>query len=136
MGEAEAESEARNHREANKNLHFIAFVDIGGLVVELDGRNSCPIVRGNAAEYGGDFLVAACAIIRRCYMDVSPDALRFNMMALCGGKGVSAMAATPAGYLAASPVISEDAVQQLVALGLDADLARDALGATNGNVEA
>jgi len=130
--EAEAESEARNDHHANRNLHFIAFVEIAGLVVEFDGRNAGPIVRGRTADYG-DFLAAAVAVIRRCYMEVSPDALRFNMMALCGGAGAVAL---PDISGVAAPKVTDEAVQQLVALGLDEDLARDALGATNGNVEA
>merc|ERR1740123_2771397 len=81
--EAEAESEAKHDRRANANLHFITFVDIGGLVVEFDGRKDCqPVVRAVASSHGDDFLAAAVAAIRQRYIEISPDALRFNIMAL------------------------------------------------------
>merc|ERR1711957_765985 len=82
--EAEAESEAK-HDRSHANLHFIVFVDIQGTVVELDGRREAPIVRGHSSNFGGDFLLAAVQAIKTHYMDISPDALRFNMMVLCGG---------------------------------------------------
>merc|ERR1719409_744980 len=68
--EAEAESEARQSA-ADANLHFIAFADINGFVVELDGRRDRPVVRGSVNAFGGDFLAAAVAAIRRHYMDIS-----------------------------------------------------------------
>merc|ERR1711966_391115 len=131
--EAEAESEARQSA-ADANLYFIAFADINGFVIELDGRRDKPVVRGSVSAFGGDFLAAAVAAIRRHYLDISPDKLRFNMMALCGGAG----ATSSGGYQDAAPALSaasEESVQQLMAFGFDETAARTALEAMGGNVE-
>jgi len=127
---AERESEASRGHATNRDLHFIVFVCIDGAVVELDGCKEKPIVRASLADHGGDFLMAAIATIRDRYMNVSPDPMRFNMMALCkpgdAVAGVSGFAPSP---------ISEEAIAQLVALGFDADVAKNALEATCGNAE-
>eukprot|EP00931_Biecheleriopsis_adriatica_P027467 TRINITY_DN1651_c0_g2_i1.p1 TRINITY_DN1651_c0_g2~~TRINITY_DN1651_c0_g2_i1.p1 ORF type:complete len:469 (+),score=110.36 TRINITY_DN1651_c0_g2_i1:48-1454(+) len=131
--EAEAESEANRSHATNANLHFIAFVNIDGLVVELDGCAERPIVRSRVSDFGGDFLSAAVTTIRSRYMELSPDALRFNMMALCGGSGC----ADGAGYSMPAPAaISEEAVQQLMGFGFEREAAQTALEAMGGNVEA
>ncbi|CAE7187621.1 Uchl3 [Symbiodinium pilosum] len=124
--EAERESEASHGHATNKDLHFIVFVCIDGLVVELDGCKDKPIVRGKLGDYGGDFLRAAVVVIRERYMNVSPDPMRFNMMALC----------KPGEFAEGVPsAISEEAVAQLMALGFDADAAKSALEAAGGNAE-
>ncbi|CAK0863460.1 unnamed protein product [Prorocentrum cordatum] len=130
--EAEKASEAKHDRAANRNLHFIAFVDIRGQVVELDGRNDRPVARGGVAEWGGDFLRAACAMIRAHYMDVSPEALRFHMMAVCTAGG----GAGPGGPEAAGPAAQEEALAQLAAFGFGREEAAAALEAAAGDVEA
>lgn len=127
--EAERESEARD-RSSNKNLHFIAFVDINNTVVELDGRRPGPVSRNNTC---GDFLSATVQVIREKYMNISPDAMRFNMMALCGGSMPNA--GEGGGYIK-EVVISDEAIAQLVMFGFDRDTARGALEATGGDVEA
>lgn len=136
--EAEAGSEARHDRAANKNLHFIAFVDIRGHVVELDGRNDAPIIRGKVADIGVDFLADAVAVVRACYMEVSPDALRFNMMVVCGKATGDAAIGDSAGQpsVPLPTAISEEAIFQLEAFGFDRATATTALEATGGNVEA
>lgn len=58
------------------------------------------------------------------------------MMALCGGSA-SVPTRTDAGVAGfAAQTVSEEAVAQLVSLGLDFETARDALVATHGDVEA
>eukprot|EP00927_Polykrikos_kofoidii_P063803 TRINITY_DN58707_c0_g1_i1.p1 TRINITY_DN58707_c0_g1~~TRINITY_DN58707_c0_g1_i1.p1 ORF type:complete len:480 (+),score=63.05 TRINITY_DN58707_c0_g1_i1:37-1440(+) len=127
--EAERESEASRHHASNANLHFIAFVNLQGVVIELDGRRDGPVARGRVADFGGDFLEAAVTAIRVHYMNVSPDALRFNMMALCGGS-------SPASSAPSVIAVSEESVTQLMAFGFDREMAKGALEATGGNVEA
>eukprot|EP00930_Biecheleria_cincta_P059626 TRINITY_DN45338_c0_g1_i1.p1 TRINITY_DN45338_c0_g1~~TRINITY_DN45338_c0_g1_i1.p1 ORF type:complete len:473 (+),score=107.67 TRINITY_DN45338_c0_g1_i1:40-1458(+) len=136
--DAERESEASAHHASNANLHFISFVNMGGMVLELDGRREAPVARGRVADHGGDFLEAAVAAIRKHYMNVSPDALRFNMMALCGGTAPQhASSALPGSGDSRFPAIAvtEEAVAQLMAFGFDRESAKGALEAAGGDVE-
>eukprot|EP00929_Paragymnodinium_shiwhaense_P118291 TRINITY_DN90224_c0_g1_i1.p1 TRINITY_DN90224_c0_g1~~TRINITY_DN90224_c0_g1_i1.p1 ORF type:complete len:480 (-),score=91.47 TRINITY_DN90224_c0_g1_i1:275-1714(-) len=132
--EAEKESEAANHSRANKNLHFICFVDVDGLVLEMDGCNDGPVVRARVADFGNDFLAAAAAVILERYVNVSPDALRFNAMALSSG-GAALADGDFGALVAATGFISDEAISQLEALGFDKESARNALEASGGNVE-
>lgn len=132
---AERESEASSHHASNANLHFISFVNMQGVVLELDGRREAPVVRGRVADHGGDFLEAAVAAIRKHYMNVSPDALRFNMIALCGGPAPLHDPSAPGSEHTGPPAVSEEAVAQLMAFGFDRESAKGALEAAGGDVE-
>lgn len=137
--DAERESEASRHHASNANLHFISFVNVQGMVLELDGRREAPVARGRIADHGGDFLEAAVAAIQKHYMNVSPDALRFNMIALCGDLAPQHdPSASPGSEYSRPPgaAVSEEAVAQLMAFGFDHESAKGALEAAGGNVEA
>merc|ERR1719210_1813770 len=76
-----AQSGQTNAPEASASVdcHFVAFVEKGGDVYELDGTKQFPINHGNS---DGNFLKAAASVIRACFMDQDPENLHFNMMAL------------------------------------------------------
>lgn len=60
--------------------HFIAFVEVEGDLYELDGGKAFPINHGPTE---GSLLTAATKVIKANFIDVSADAMGFNMMALC-----------------------------------------------------
>jgi len=64
---------------ADVDAHFIAFVEKGGDVYELDGAKAFPVNHGPA---GGKLLEAAAKVIKANFMDQDPDSIHFNMMAL------------------------------------------------------
>lgn len=61
------------------DLHFIAFVNVGGSLYELDGRKPFPIAHGKTTEES--FLEDATKVCRR-FMARDPDELRFTVVAL------------------------------------------------------
>ncbi|XP_035249243.1 ubiquitin carboxyl-terminal hydrolase isozyme L3 [Anguilla anguilla] len=61
------------------DLHFIAFVNVGGSLYELDGRKPFPIAHGKTTE--DTFLEDATEVCRR-FMARDPDELRFTVVAL------------------------------------------------------
>ena len=74
-------SEARSdvHHASNDNLHFVALVEWGGLLVELDGRKGGPVVHGEVGEQG--LLRAAIKVVQE-FMSRDPGDIRFNITAL------------------------------------------------------
>merc|ERR1711972_893296 len=60
--------------DADLNHHFIAFVEKGGCVYELDGAKAFPI---NHGPVGDDFLIAAIQIIKAQFMDQNPENIQF-----------------------------------------------------------
>jgi ubiquitin carboxyl-terminal hydrolase L3 len=60
--------------------HFVAFVEKGGRLWELDGRKAFPISHG--ATSAERLLADACAVIRRDFMDRDPGEVRFTITAL------------------------------------------------------
>mmetsp|Transcript_65269 Transcript_65269/g.204518 ORF Transcript_65269/g.204518 Transcript_65269/m.204518 type:complete len:257 (-) Transcript_65269:53-823(-) len=64
---------------ADVDAHFIAFVEKGGDIYELDGAKAFPI---NHGPTGGKLLEAAAKVIKAAFMDTDPDSIHFNMMAL------------------------------------------------------
>ncbi|KAJ8404620.1 hypothetical protein AAFF_G00334830 [Aldrovandia affinis] len=61
------------------DLHFIAFVNVGGCLYELDGRKPFPIAHGKTTE--DNFLEDATEVCQR-FMARDPDELRFTVVAL------------------------------------------------------
>uniref|UniRef100_A0A672HIS6 Ubiquitin carboxyl-terminal hydrolase n=1 Tax=Salarias fasciatus TaxID=181472 RepID=A0A672HIS6_SALFA len=61
------------------NLHFIAFVNNGGHLYELDGRKLQPIVHGKTSEE--TFLEDAVEVCKN-FMDRDPQEVRFTIIAL------------------------------------------------------
>ena len=61
------------------NLHFVAFVEVGGRLWELDGRKEKACDWGPVE--GGDVLGAAAGAVRR-YMKCDPEEMRFTVVAL------------------------------------------------------
>mmetsp|Transcript_40637 Transcript_40637/g.81890 ORF Transcript_40637/g.81890 Transcript_40637/m.81890 type:complete len:257 (+) Transcript_40637:38-808(+) len=64
---------------ADVDAHFIAFVEKGGEVYELDGAKAFPV---NHGPTGGKLLEAAAQVIKANFMDQDPESIHFNMMAL------------------------------------------------------
>jgi len=64
---------------ANVDHHFIAFVEKGGDVYELDGAKAFPVNHGKSE---GDLLKKAISVVKTNFMNVDPDSVQFNMMAL------------------------------------------------------
>ena len=70
--------------------HFIAFVNCGGMLYELDGRNFDKQAEGAVAKpfcHGAtsddSFLADAAKVIREDVMARDPTSINFNITALC-----------------------------------------------------
>uniref|UniRef100_A0A803SRI2 Ubiquitin carboxyl-terminal hydrolase n=2 Tax=Anolis carolinensis TaxID=28377 RepID=A0A803SRI2_ANOCA len=61
------------------DLHFIALVNVGGILYELDGRKPFPINHGQSSD--DTFLEDAIEVCKK-FMERDPDELRFNAIAL------------------------------------------------------
>ncbi|XP_072542029.1 ubiquitin carboxyl-terminal hydrolase isozyme L3 isoform X2 [Salminus brasiliensis] len=61
------------------DLHFIAFVNVGGHLYELDGRKPFPIAHGKTSE--DSFLEDAAEVCKK-FMARDPQELRFTVVAL------------------------------------------------------
>ncbi|XP_071779655.1 ubiquitin carboxyl-terminal hydrolase isozyme L3 isoform X2 [Centroberyx gerrardi] len=61
------------------NLHFIAFVNVGGQLYELDGRKPFPIVHGKTSE---DSFLEDATQVCKTFMARDPQELRFTVIAL------------------------------------------------------
>ncbi|XP_068186033.1 ubiquitin carboxyl-terminal hydrolase isozyme L3 [Antennarius striatus] len=61
------------------NLHFIAFVNVEGLLYELDGRKLFPIVHGKTSE---DTFLEDAAEVCKTFMNRDPEEVNFNIIAL------------------------------------------------------
>ncbi|KAJ3243430.1 Ubiquitin carboxyl-terminal hydrolase isozyme L3 [Chytriomyces hyalinus] len=66
--------------EDEVDLHFIAFVHVGGKVWELDGSKAGPVLHGDAADNDA-FVTAAAGVVQK-FMARDPDATRFTVVAL------------------------------------------------------
>jgi len=65
--------------DADVDNHFICFVEKEGELYELDGGKAFPINHGST---GGDLLKASTRAIKTKFMDVDPENIHFNIMAL------------------------------------------------------
>jgi len=72
---AEAKSDVSH--AVNDNLHFNAFVEVGGDLYELDGRKNRPINHGKCTN----LLYDAVTIVQQ-FMSRDPKEIRFNLVAL------------------------------------------------------
>lgn len=61
------------------DLHFIAFVNVGGHLYELDGRKPFPIAHGNTSE---DTFLEDATEVCKAFMARDPQELRFTVVAL------------------------------------------------------
>uniref|UniRef100_A0A8C7Y8P0 Ubiquitin carboxyl-terminal hydrolase n=1 Tax=Oryzias sinensis TaxID=183150 RepID=A0A8C7Y8P0_9TELE len=61
------------------NLHFIAFVNVGGHLYELDGRKPFPVVHGKTSE---DTLLEDAVGVCKVFMARDPQEVRFTIIAL------------------------------------------------------
>lgn len=61
------------------NLHFIAFVNVGGQLYELDGRKPFPIIHGKTSE---ETLLEDAATVCKKFMARDPDEVCFTLIAL------------------------------------------------------
>lgn len=78
-------NEGETDADENTNNHFIAFVNKGGYLYELDGRKEFPInhglLRTLARDSEGDMVDATINIVQK-FMARDPEELRFTMVAL------------------------------------------------------
>jgi ubiquitin carboxyl-terminal hydrolase L3 len=65
--------------DSKVDMHFISFVEVDGDLYELDGNKACAI---NHGPTDGDLLKKATQVVKQNFMDVNPDSMHFNMMAL------------------------------------------------------
>ncbi len=75
----EGSTNVSDHLETNN--HFIAFVLVGGNLIELDGRKACPINHGPSTR--DTFLQDACQIVQG-FMARDPENLNVNTIVLAG----------------------------------------------------
>mmetsp|Transcript_92184 Transcript_92184/g.264204 ORF Transcript_92184/g.264204 Transcript_92184/m.264204 type:complete len:257 (-) Transcript_92184:70-840(-) len=64
---------------ARVDHHFIAFVERGGCIYELDG---CKAFAVNHGPVKGDFLSSVAQVVKANFVDPDPDNVHLNMMAL------------------------------------------------------
>ncbi|XP_068602403.1 ubiquitin carboxyl-terminal hydrolase isozyme L3 [Brachionichthys hirsutus] len=74
----EGQTEAPS-RDEKVNLHFVAFVNVGGHLYELDGRKSFPIVHGKTSE---DTLLEDAVEVCKAFMKRDPQEVSFTIIAL------------------------------------------------------
>jgi len=65
--------------ETTVNTHFIAFIQKGGFIYELDGVKSFPINHGECKPE--ELLPKACNVIKE-FMDRDPDEIKFTLLAV------------------------------------------------------
>ncbi|VUZ45316.1 unnamed protein product [Hymenolepis diminuta] len=65
--------------ESRVDLHFVAFVNADGHLVELDGRKDGPILHGDTSS--ATFLADACKVVDK-FMARDPTNVNFGLMAL------------------------------------------------------
>ncbi|GBF91570.1 ubiquitin carboxyl-terminal hydrolase-like [Raphidocelis subcapitata] len=70
--------------EEDVDLHFVAFVNAGGQLVELDGRRGGPVAHGPTSADG--LLADAAAVVRREFMEKS-SSIAFNLICLSKAEG-------------------------------------------------
>lgn len=73
----------RGNLEDAVNTHFVALVNVGGGLYELDGRKEAPIHHGPTEE--ASFLKDACGAVDK-FMQRDPGELRFTIVALAAKK--------------------------------------------------
>ncbi|KAF0026667.1 hypothetical protein F2P81_021404 [Scophthalmus maximus] len=61
------------------NLHFIAFVNVGGQLYELDGRKPFPIIHSKTSE---DTFLEDAVEVCKVFMARDPQEVRFTIIAL------------------------------------------------------
>ncbi|KAI8611206.1 hypothetical protein BC830DRAFT_1142148 [Chytriomyces sp. MP71] len=66
--------------EDEVDLHFVAFVPVGGKLVELDGGKEGPVVHGDIGEAG--FVTSAVEVIQRAFIQRDPTGNSFTVVAL------------------------------------------------------
>mmetsp|Transcript_1699 Transcript_1699/g.3191 ORF Transcript_1699/g.3191 Transcript_1699/m.3191 type:complete len:253 (-) Transcript_1699:56-814(-) len=76
---AQGRQTAAPEADADIDMHFITFIEKDGDLYEMDGGKAFPI---NHGPTGGDFMVAACKVIKDNFMEMDPESINFNMMAL------------------------------------------------------
>ncbi|XP_077472769.1 ubiquitin carboxyl-terminal hydrolase isozyme L3 isoform X2 [Stigmatopora argus] len=74
----EGQTEAPSSDE-KVNLHFIAFVNVGGQLYELDGRKPFPILHGKTTE---DSLLEDASEVCKTFMARDPQEVRFTIITL------------------------------------------------------
>lgn len=62
------------------DLHFVAIVNVGGKIYELDGRKPLPVEHGNCPNE--DEFVTKAADVCRGFIERDPDQTRFSIVAL------------------------------------------------------
>lgn len=75
--EAAGEATSDVHHAVNDNLHFNCFVEVDGVLYELDGRKERPINHGPCTN-----LLLDAARVARGFMARDPEEIRFNLVAL------------------------------------------------------
>lgn len=60
-------------------LHFIALVNVGGTIYELDGRKPFPIIHGKTSE---DTFLEDAVEVCKAFMERDPQEVRFTIIAL------------------------------------------------------
>jgi ubiquitin carboxyl-terminal hydrolase L3 len=75
-----AVQQGETNAEESVMTHFIAFIQFGGNLYELDGRKEFPINHGSCNE--DQVLKKSCEVIQN-FMLRDPDEIKFTIMALC-----------------------------------------------------
>jgi len=76
--EIATEAKSDPNAQINDDLHFIAFVNVDGIMYELDGRKTGPIPHGPV----GDDLLASAVRVAQEFVARKPSDPRFSLLAL------------------------------------------------------
>lgn len=66
------------------NAHFITFIRKDNELWEMDGRKKFPVSHGKTS--GGSFLGDVAKVVKEKFMEVDPDNVNFNLMALAAAQ--------------------------------------------------
>lgn len=85
---ARAEQEGASHVPTDEaalkvNEHFVAFLDRGKYILELDGRKKTPLIHQKPlTHFSNNFLHFVLPLVKQEYLDPDPQQLRFSMIAV------------------------------------------------------
>lgn len=127
--ESAAKSEKCQTRTPGRNdkvdCHFIAFVEIDGRLVELDGCRGAPIDHGPTCQEV--FLQDCARVIQEEFMARAPGDHNFSVLALSDS--------CSSGSICLGVGVTEEQIQTLTAMGFAVDVAKGALEAAGGDMD-
>ena len=76
-------SQGQSQIDTNTSFHFVAYIQKGGTIWEIDGRRAQPLQKGECAP---DQFGVRCAELLKGYVDMD-STCQFSLMALAPNQG-------------------------------------------------